>query len=385
MIINFSELNKSNLIQYAVYKGGTNNNAGDEPLTKLFKIGGFKAGIGVSGGFRRTSKEKNGKKIKGSNAFIALVDTGKQKEWPNTYDEDTGVFTYYGDNRIEGNDVLNTKKSGNEILQDIFNKSYSGPEERSNIPPIFIFKSTGNRRDTRFIGLAVPGVKGMSKSEALELRDFGTYKNYVAHFMVLKISGGVIKREWLKDLKDASFDFSENAPAEWNNYILNGLNQINIENTYETSNSYEVIEIKEDDYLNYNNEVDRKIKVRVTQGKFRDELIKRDKWCILCGLDIETLLIASHIKPWSKSDNYEKQDSDNGILLCANHDALFDKGYISFDKDNNLCISHLIKELDYDKLYINKDMKIVINDKQKRYMEYHRVNIFKIHKQKAGL
>lgn len=80
MIIEFSELNKSNLIENAVYKGGINNNAGDEPLIKLFKIEGFKAGIGASGGFRRTSKEKNGKRIKGSNAFVALVDTGKQKE-----------------------------------------------------------------------------------------------------------------------------------------------------------------------------------------------------------------------------------------------------------------------------------------------------------------
>lgn len=220
----------------------------------------------------------------------------------------------------------------------------------------------------------------MSESEALELRDFGSYKNYVANFTVLKIHGGLIKREWIRDLKDGDIQFSDYAPEEWNNYILNGINKINSNNSYRLDNNDELIIIKEDYYLNYNNEIERKIKVRVTQGKFREELIKRDKKCILYGLDIETLLIASHIKPWSKSNDYEKQDSNNGILLCANHDALFDKGYISFDEKDNLCISPIIKENDYEKLYINKDMKVKLNNNQKRYMNNHKVNLFKLNK-----
>lgn len=51
-----------------------------------------------------------------------------------------------------------------------------------------------------------------------------------------------------------------------------------------------------------------------------------------CGVSDEHFLIDSHIKPWSQSNNQEWLDVNNGLLLCPNHDALFDKGiiYISF-------------------------------------------------------
>lgn len=369
MIIKFADLNKSDLIPKAIYKGGTNGHAGDEPLIKLLKIEGFKKGIGASGGFRKTSKESNGKVKHGTIAFVALVDTGKKKQWPNYFDEDTGIFTYYGDNETVGKDLLDTKHSGNELLEDIFKKSYSGTDDRATIPPIFIFKSTGEGRDTKFIGLAVPGVKGMAIEEALELRKFDGYENYVAKFTILNISSGVIERNWLKDLKDLNCKVSYEAPKEWNDFILNGLNNV-------TSNQgYEEIEVREEVYSSYNNEVERKIKVRVTQGKFRDSLLKRDKKCVICGLDIEELLVASHIKPWSKADDYEKQDQNNGLLLCANHDALFDKGYISFDENGSIKISRLIDKYSYKMLNINENISIKINEEQNKYMEYHRQNI----------
>ena len=96
---------------------------------------------------------------------------------------------------------------------------------------------------------------------------------------------------------------------------------------------------------------------------------------MICGLDIRTLLIASHIKPWSDADDYEKQDSNNGLLLCANHDALFDKGYISFDYNGKIKISNLIDKSYYEKLNVDKNIKIKLNEKQNKYMEYHRKNI----------
>lgn len=374
MIIKFEGLNTSNLIPKAIYKGGTNGNAGDEPLIKLFKMEGFKKGIGASGGFRKTSKESNGKVKQGTIAFVVLVDTGKKKNWPNYFDEDTGIFTYYGDNETIGKDLRDTKNSGNELLEDIFKKSYSGFDDRNRIPPVFIFKSTGKGRDTKFIGLAVPGVKGMDIEEALELRNFDGYDNYVAKFTVLNISSGVIDRDWLKDLKDLTCKVSDRAPREWNDFVLNGLNNSIVNQIYEE------IEVREEVYESYNNEVERKIKVRVTQGKFRDSLLKRDKKCVICGLDIESILVASHIKPWSQSNDYEKQDENNGLLLCANHDALFDKGYISFDSNGSIIISSKIDKENYDKLSISTNLRIKNSKKQSKYMDYHRKNILNIKK-----
>lgn len=376
MIFKFEDLGRADLIQGAVYEGGNNNNPmKDDPLSKIFRIEGYEKGIGNQGGFRKTSKEKDGKKVNGTIAFVVMVDSGKQAEWPNKMDEDSGIFTYYGDNRTAGNDIFKTKNLGNKFLYEIFSKSYAGPDERATIPPIFIFKSTGKGCDKRFIGLAVPGVRGKSIEESLERRVFkgdeGEFENYVANFTVLYVDGGVIEREWLKDLKDINSKISYEAPKEWNDFILNGLNNVTF------NQGYEEIEVREEVYENYNNEAERKIKVRVTQGKFRDSLLKRDRKCVICGLDIESLLVASHIKPWSKANNYEKQDENNGLLLCANHDALFDKGYISFDEDGSIIISSKIDKDNYDKLNIDiNDNMLFRNEKQKQYMKYHARNIF---------
>lgn len=374
MIFNFKDLGQANIIQGAVYEGGNNKNPmKDDPLSKIFIIEGCEKGIGNQGGFRKTSKEKDGKKVNGTIAFVVIVDSGKQAEWPNKMDEESGIFTYYGDNRIPGNHIFKTKNLGNKFLYEIFSKSYAGPEERATIPPIFIFKATGNGCDKRFVGLAVPGVRGKSMKEALERRVFktdeGEFENYVANFTVLDIGGGVIERDWLKDLKDIRSKVSYESPKEWNDFILNGLNNVTV------NQGYEEIEVREESYERYNNEVERKIKVRVTQGKFRDSLLKRDKKCVICGLDIESLLVASHIKPWSKANDYEKQDENNGLLLCANHDALFDKGYISFDDNGKIYISKLIDKDSYKILNINDDISIKINENQKEYMKYHKKNI----------
>ncbi|QDV39293.1 HNH endonuclease [Tautonia plasticadhaerens] len=55
---------------------------------------------------------------------------------------------------------------------------------------------------------------------------------------------------------------------------------------------------------------------RVGQGQFRDSLMS--VWggrCAVTGLDLPVLLRASHIKPWRDSDNRERLDAYNGLLL----------------------------------------------------------------------
>lgn len=141
--------------------------------------------------------------------------------------------------------------------------------------------------------------------------------------------------------------------------------------------SREEIEIMIEEQVGIKNEIERKIKVRVSQGKFRENLLKRDGKCVMCGLDIKSILVASHIKPWAVSDEHEKQDKDNGILLCANHDALFDKGYITFEESGDLKVSRTINKLDYNKLNIADSLSLKINANQNMYMKYHRQNIFK--------
>lgn len=118
------------------------------------------------------------------------------------------------------------------------------------------------------------------------------------------------------------------------------------------------------------------VKIRVNQTEFRQQLLERYHKCCLCCVSDPNLLIASHIKPWSVAEPTEKLDVNNGLLLCPNHDKLFDNGYITFDDNGKIIISERLQ--DNDKLYMNVEdnMKIDINDKNKAYMEYHRKNIF---------
>lgn len=119
------------------------------------------------------------------------------------------------------------------------------------------------------------------------------------------------------------------------------------------------------------------VKVRVNQDKFREGLLKKyHSKCCLCGVDDETLLVASHIKPWVKSDEHEKLDLDNGLLLCPNHDKLFDGGYITFNENGSIIISERISGNSKIFMNVRSEMKIEVNEDNADYIKYHRNNIF---------
>lgn len=118
------------------------------------------------------------------------------------------------------------------------------------------------------------------------------------------------------------------------------------------------------------------IKVRVNQSAFRKLLMRRYTHCCLCDVDDESLLVASHIKPWAKSSHAEKVDVNNG-LLCPNHDKLFDRGYISFDNGGHIVISDELSKNCAISMNIKNDMQIELSNDNIKYMEYHRNNVLK--------
>jgi hypothetical protein len=119
------------------------------------------------------------------------------------------------------------------------------------------------------------------------------------------------------------------------------------------------------------------VKLRVNQGVFRARLLNRYNSCCLCGVSNPQLLVASHIKPWSMCGPSEKLDVDNGFLLCAGHDRLFDLGYISFTADGRVMVSDKLSKTDRIFTNVNESIKIKLTEKNKEYLKYHRNNIFK--------
>ena len=72
---------------------------------------------------------------------------------------------------------------------------------------------------------------------------------------------------------------------------------------------------------------------RVGHEFFSEQVRRRfDNNCAVTGTsDLSPkILIASHIKPWADSNEHEKVDKFNGLLLTPNLDKLFDKGHLSF-------------------------------------------------------
>ena len=95
------------------------------------------------------------------------------------------------------------------------------------------------------------------------------------------------------------------------------------------------------------------IKARKGQGLFRDKLKEKyNNRCIITDINISQVLIASHIKPWAVSNNEERLSVDNGLLLSATFDRLFDSGLITFKKDGTILISNLISKDNIKKLHL---------------------------------
>lgn len=88
-------------------------------------------------------------------------------------------------------------------------------------------------------------------------------------------------------------------------------------------------------------------------------LVEFEGKCAVCNLENRELLIGSHIKPSSECNALQKADSNNGLLLCANHDKLFDRHLITFDPfDGNIMISKKIIETDLKLLLLDSEFKL---------------------------
>ncbi len=118
---------------------------------------------------------------------------------------------------------------------------------------------------------------------------------------------------------------------------------------------------------------------RIGQGAYRQKIMEESSECIITRVNDERILIASHIKPWSISNDIEKIDHNNGLVLTPTYDKLFDQGFISFEDDGTIVLSPYISPLNLKKLNLAKGRKYNIppSDKRRDYISYHREHILK--------
>lgn len=115
------------------------------------------------------------------------------------------------------------------------------------------------------------------------------------------------------------------------------------------------------------------VKARRGQGHFRANVRLNESRCRVTGVSDPTCLIASHIKPWSESNDEEKLHGCNGLLLAPHIDHLFDKGLISFSDDGSLLTSHCLDTTILEAWGINTKQNVgKFNKEQATFLKYHR-------------
>lgn len=124
-------------------------------------------------------------------------------------------------------------------------------------------------------------------------------------------------------------------------------------------------------------EVEHIVSSRKGQGKYRKDLILIWKECSVTGCEQLEFLKASHIKPWRDSNNFERLDPNNGLLLTPNLDVLFDCGAITFDSKGKIVISSLLDIKTRTTVGLDGSERLsMINENCEHYLKYHREFIY---------
>jgi predicted restriction endonuclease len=112
------------------------------------------------------------------------------------------------------------------------------------------------------------------------------------------------------------------------------------------------------------------VSARVGQGQFRQRLLEQWDGCAVTGYRMPAMLVASHIKPWRSASNIERLDPNNGLLLLANLDKAFDRGFITFKDDGQILISQVLERPEV--LGIKPQMRLAVREQNLQYLRYHR-------------
>ena len=121
------------------------------------------------------------------------------------------------------------------------------------------------------------------------------------------------------------------------------------------------------------------IMARRGQGKFKENVSHLERRCRITKVDRPEHLRASHIKPWRDSENNERLDGENGLLLTPTIDHLFDRGFISFEDNGGLLISPVAHRTSLERMGVETDHAVNVGrftEQQKRHLDFHRNFVF---------
>ncbi len=127
------------------------------------------------------------------------------------------------------------------------------------------------------------------------------------------------------------------------------------------------------------------VRARRGQGPYRHEVEQVEKSCRITGLFDRRHLRARHIRPWRLSDDQQKLDGQNGLLLSPHLDHLFERGFISFSDDGDLLISKHLNPAVFQTWGLRPQRNVgPFTPTQRQYLAYHREQVFEREPQHRG-
>jgi putative restriction endonuclease len=120
------------------------------------------------------------------------------------------------------------------------------------------------------------------------------------------------------------------------------------------------------------------IVARRGQGLFKERVMEIETRCRITGVTNPIHLRASHCKPWRDSDNQERLNGENGLLLTPTIDHLFDRGFISFENSGVLIVSPVAHAPSLNRMGVetNRIMNVgTFTEGQKQFHDYHRESV----------
>jgi len=138
----------------------------------------------------------------------------------------------------------------------------------------------------------------------------------------------------------------------WNNFHSN-ITDFGIESEQLLHNLFTDDAEKDVDLINHDKvrlvtptgptEIQTNTKARRGQNFFRQSVLNAyGIRCCISGINIPSLLVASHIKPWGQFPE-ERLNPKNGLCLSSLHDAAFDTGLITLDEQLNVVLSKRLR------------------------------------------
>ena len=127
------------------------------------------------------------------------------------------------------------------------------------------------------------------------------------------------------------------------------------------------------------------VKIRINQNNFRQRILASyNEKCCITGLNIPSLLVASHIIPWAKNEQ-ERLNPRNGLCLNSIHDRAFDNGLMTLTSDYKIKLSKEIinrkQEISVQNFFLKyENQSIILPDRYLPsidFLDWHYTNVFR--------